>query len=185
MKFPDQTTPKANSILEYFPSLEQRKRLELLKELTTAFEVAGVKYSIVGGYGLDGLYGNLTRDHNDFDIVVDTPDMEKIRGLLLALQFSRNKNKSTGFEVYFHNATKTKLEIGELQIIKELLKLFTTEDPQVLFQRNTDVSLGNIRFNAPNLSVQKMIRNIQQKRFGVSPNHEHDEKVIKILEQKS
>lgn len=43
-------------------------------EITGALDLAGVRYWLAGGWGIDALVGRQTRDHRDLDLVVDGAD---------------------------------------------------------------------------------------------------------------
>ena len=59
----------------YTPSKEQLKQLEILFELIDKCKEKEIEIWIVGGYGLDALYGSLTRDHGDIDLIVWEKDL--------------------------------------------------------------------------------------------------------------
>ena len=54
----------------YIPTEEQKKHSDFLLDVCDTCEERGITISVFGGYGLDGLYGNVTRDHGDFDFGV-------------------------------------------------------------------------------------------------------------------
>lgn len=166
--------------IEYQPSFEQKERLGLLKRIIVSLEGNHIKYSILGGYGLDGLIGKLTRDHKDIDMIVNPEDMEKVRVLLSEIEFKRKENKKSGIEVYLHEATKTELELADLKFVKNLFQ----GDLQILIPPETNAFLDGISFRTATLDGQEVIITIQQERFkSKSPNTEHDDKILKKLNQ--
>ena len=171
--------------MKYNPDSVQKERLELLKTVISIFEENIVKYSVAGGYGLDGLYGELTRDHEDIDVIVDSDDIEKARALLLTLGFKRKEDALNPTEVYFHNVLNVKLELGNL-----------TKFPEHRFEGDTamllpgilNASLDGVSFKAVTLAGHKAIRIVQEKRHGKEdrkPKFEHDESLIAALDKKS
>ena len=95
----------------YEPSPEQLQRFRLFSETLKKFDEHHVRYSVVGGYGLDGLYGKLTRDHDDIDLFVVSEDAGKARDCIKNLNFELTLVKAWGTEVYMQDATHTKLEL--------------------------------------------------------------------------
>jgi hypothetical protein len=178
LKFINETS---HSLMEYQPSIEQKERFNLLKRIIVLLEVNHIRYSILGGYGLDGLSGELTRDHKDIDMIVDTEDIEKTRALLNEVEFKRQKNKESGVEVYLHNFTKTELELADLKFVKNLFQ----GDLQILIPSETNASLDGISFRTATLDGQEAIIRIQQERFkSKSPNAQHDGEIIRKLKGK-
>ena len=56
----------------YIPSPAQTNQAEALLKLLKECDEQGIQVCVFGGYGLDSLYGRLTRDHGDFDLIVET-----------------------------------------------------------------------------------------------------------------
>jgi lincosamide nucleotidyltransferase A/C/D/E len=51
-------------------------------ELCESLEAAGVRYWVIGGWGVDALLGRETRPHKDLDILAMRDDLAKLRGML-------------------------------------------------------------------------------------------------------
>jgi len=72
----------AKDILEnYSPSPRQAKQAQALITLLQQCDAEDVVVTVFGGYGLDALYGKLTRDHRDFDLVIEPstrPHLERV-----------------------------------------------------------------------------------------------------------
>lgn len=51
-------------------------------DLVQALEGAGVRYWVIGGWGVDALLGRETRAHKDFDILAVRDDLARLRGML-------------------------------------------------------------------------------------------------------
>ncbi len=145
---------------EYKPSVEQVDRLEVLKQLVTRLEETEVNYAIVGGYGLDGLYGELTRDHGDIDMLLDQKDLEQVRSLLPQLGFEFKETKTAGGEVHMHISTNTKLELGTPDMVAQY-----ADAPEVAFLPvSTNASLEGTPFRTATLEGFEIMHNIQTKR---------------------
>jgi hypothetical protein len=56
---------------DYVPALDQTRQAEALLDLLVRSDDDGLGVSLIAGYGLDALYGKLTRDHHDFDFLVE------------------------------------------------------------------------------------------------------------------
>lgn len=61
---------KSEILESYIPSAQQAEQLEYLIDLLNSGEDLGIHIWVTGGYGLDALYGKITRDHRDFDLTV-------------------------------------------------------------------------------------------------------------------
>lgn len=57
-------------------------------EIVHAFEDAGTWYAVDGGWGIDALVGEQTREHGDLDIAVPLDNLEAVLRLLGELGFS-------------------------------------------------------------------------------------------------
>lgn len=71
----------------YTPTESQKKQLDILFEIIGAAHEAGIPLFITGGYGLDALYGKLTRDHRDIDIYINSKDAPWLESQLEKLGF--------------------------------------------------------------------------------------------------
>ncbi len=170
---------------KYLPSIEQEKRLALLKQVIAQLEAEGIRYSIMGGYGLDGLYGELTRDHEDIDMVLDPKDLEKTQSVLSRLGFELKTREASEKEVYMHNPTKTKLELGTL----DMLAQFTKKDESRFLPQDHNASLGGVSFHTASLEGHEILRNIQMKRaeeggWGKYPHTESRNVLIEKIQDK-
>lgn len=75
----------------YQPSPQQIKQKELLFKICNLAEQNNIEIFITGGYGLDALYGALTRDHRDFDIYLYSKDEKMFVKLLEKIGFYPTK----------------------------------------------------------------------------------------------
>ena len=56
--------------------------------LYRGFVAAGAPVWLMGGWGIDALLGRQTRPHHDLDVLVDLPDLERLRRCLIDLGFT-------------------------------------------------------------------------------------------------
>jgi lincosamide nucleotidyltransferase A/C/D/E len=57
-------------------------------QLVVALDRAGIRYWLGGGWGVDALHGEATREHRDLDLAVDVDTFEVARRTLEAMGFS-------------------------------------------------------------------------------------------------
>jgi lincosamide nucleotidyltransferase A/C/D/E len=67
-----------------------------LLEIVGTFEGAGLWYSIDGGWGVDALAGEKTRQHSDLDLVVRCADLDRCREALDPLGFRHDDGSWPG-----------------------------------------------------------------------------------------
>jgi len=158
---PDESTLGAGGLDSYIPSPEQQERANLLKRLATSLERAGATYSITGGYGLDGLYGKLTRDHDDIDILSTSEDAERVRKVIRAAGFRIEIIKIRGdVEVYMHDRTNTKLEFGTNTRFQEYSEMDVSE----FLPASANASIDGVPFRTPTVAGQEEIQRVQSQR---------------------
>jgi lincosamide nucleotidyltransferase A/C/D/E len=56
--------------------------------LYRAFAAADASVWLMGGWGIDALFGRQTRQHHDLDVLVEVSDLERLRLCLIELQFA-------------------------------------------------------------------------------------------------
>src|SRR6185436_8068291 len=70
---------------------------EQVVELISDMEDHGVRLWLVGGWGVDALVGEQTRDHHDLDVLVDVIDLERfverLRELGLEFAYAWEENR--------------------------------------------------------------------------------------------
>lgn len=67
---------------EYIPSPAQTNQAEALLKLLKECDEQGIQVCVFGGYGLDALYERLTRDHGDFDLIVEAEVQPRLSEVL-------------------------------------------------------------------------------------------------------
>jgi hypothetical protein len=172
----------------YLPKKQQKKQLKHLKELIELCGNNDIKVSIYGGYGLDGLLGELTRDHHDIDLLVNEPDREKLKKVLVSLgyYFERENNSKEVF--------KTKALGGEFQIEinkQNRLNEFTSIGEEEIFPKVDNANFHDFTFKTPTLKGHEHIHKMQSKRakergwISGFRHKDHAKKIVNILKNQS
>ena len=71
----------------YAPSEAQMKQAQALIALIRRCDQEDLPVCVFGGYGLDALYGRLTRDHDDFDLLIRAASQPRFVQILEALGY--------------------------------------------------------------------------------------------------
>ena len=139
-------------INSYKPSRQQKLQLQLLINLLKKANKKGVVVFVDGGYGLDALYGKLTRDHRDFDLFIHNYDKEKFTAIL-----NKNGFYPTGKLIgkvskeEFINTEFSRDFTIELGIFEEGLKFAQGLDLSKLIPSSPIGSLLNFKILTPTL----------------------------------
>lgn len=146
---------------EYTPDDEQLKQLDALSSLQQECTVRGIAFSVLGGYGLDGLYGKLTRKHDDVDILVEEGKLIDFKLVLEDLGYVPNPDEEEK-EDYIHPDLPHgfDIEFTDAAILRE----YPDISMQEVFPENNNAQLGTLSFKTPVLEVHKKIIEIQNKR---------------------
>lgn len=168
----------------YFPSEQQENQLKYLNNLVEAAKKKSIELSVYGGYGLDGLLGQLTRNHHDFDLLVKTKDRTKLKKLLLNLGYYF-KRENASKEVFKHNklGDQFQVEINKQNRLDEFLRVGEVN----IFPESENAFLGDISFKTPTLKGHEHIYKMQKKRAkergwkSVYRHKEHTEKLKEII----
>lgn len=116
----------------YTISEQQQKQLDLLFTIIDLAEQDKIRIYITGGYGLDALYGELTRDHRDIDIYLHASDENVFINILYNLGFTatnqlvgeikkreyKNKNYTDDFSI----------ECGIIEVGMKLMNATSIDD---------------------------------------------------------
>lgn len=117
-----------NQIIDfkYQPSPKQQKQLHCLLRIINSCDTSNIRLLVVGGYGLDALYGRLTRDHNDFDLFVYEQSKAKFITIIQNIGFSPTDELvgEVGKSVYVNNnfSPELRLEFGTIEQGMQLIK---------------------------------------------------------------
>ena len=72
-------------------------RASAVVEVVRALAEAGVEVWLDGGWGVDALLGEQTREHSDLDLIVDVATADAIRTRLAELGFERGEQEGDNF----------------------------------------------------------------------------------------
>lgn len=79
---------------KYEPSDEQLLRMASLLDIIKSCETADIDTTVLGGYGLDGLNGKLTRNHDDIDMIIADEDLNKMDEIMISLGYRQDPNET-------------------------------------------------------------------------------------------
>ena len=144
----------------YEPNENELRNVEKLIDIAEKAEKQGIRFGIFGGYGLDILYGKLTRPHHDVDMLVSDNDAQKLDQVL-------NDN---GFELV--NTTEIKKQYAQPAqpgfIVEfaptSVLKSLTQESEETFLPQSQNGSLLGRNLRAVSIEGQKILTEIQNKR---------------------
>lgn len=171
----------------YTPFEEQLKQVDFLGKIIRGCSVEGIDYSVIGGYGLDGLYGSLTRDHNDIDILIKEGEGEAFEKLLVGLGFHHNDSivdpikkdfKHCELNHNFKVSYATSDKLGDLVADSDMAEVMPLKDTAHLL---------DFSFRAPTVKGYKIITEFQCRRavkegWGEYKHRKHSQKILDALE---
>lgn len=142
----------------YVPDKEQLRRVGSLLDITRQCEDVGIIVTVFGGYGLDGIYGKLTRSHDDIDMLVTDAQIDDTKTVLEILGYQRDLDE-VGKYVYKNVMMDPsfKVEFAGLSILGQ----FTEKDTDYFIPSEANASLDGQLFRAMTLRGQKDIIEIQ------------------------
>jgi hypothetical protein len=155
-------------IKKYLPSKQQIALVEILSQLTSSCRDAKILIYIVGGYGVDGLYGSLTRDHGDIDILIEEKDIKIFRNIIEQMNFIEDiTNIDTYKTVYIPNNELAlpytfKIEFGTTSSLNKILPEGVTL--RSILPKEDNALLMGFSFKTLTLEGQKIIAEIQHER---------------------
>jgi hypothetical protein len=155
---------------------------------------SNVDICVVGGYGLDALYGKLTRDHGDIDILVEDGkiiEAKKIMGDLEFVEYTGDSDKKKN--VYKPSGGSSlpstfKIEFGE---VGEYRKYFPSDKPLDTFiPKDANGELADVPIKTLTLEGQKLAAEVQKKRavegsWGEYKHEGHFNRLIDVINKKS
>lgn len=153
------------TIEQYIPSPEELRKLEVLKDLVSFFETQGVVYTITGGYGLDGLYGALTREHSDVDIMLGSEtDRDMVHEMLTCSGFDFVEQKTSGTKLYLDKESGSILL--EVKIWDDFAPHLTEDhrDPDIFFPEEPNAHLDGCLFRTPSVEGHEIYWEAQGRR---------------------
>jgi len=172
----------------YIPDEKQLLQMTSLLEILKTCKITDINPIVLGGYGLDGMYGKLTRDHDDIDMLVDDKQLEKMAKIMNTLGYRQDPNEldKAVFKTEFNNHFKI-----EFAGISTLLNQFSYKDKSYFIPDKSNAILNGQPFKAITLRGQKEIIEIQnlrakQKGWGPYPlaKRQNQSWLINILKQR-
>ena len=176
----------------YIPSGEQLRQVGILQKIVEGCKQGGVDLSVIGGYGLDGLYGKLTRDHKDIDLLVEDGGELKLRGIITSLGFTEEAEEAGSTKTVFKSkegfSSGFKIEFALASSASKFLPVTTSKE--TIFPAEENATLTGFSFKTPTFEGHKVITEIQNKRavekgWGVFLHKAHSEELMKTLEGKT
>ncbi len=175
---------------EYIPSSEQKEQLNSILDVLKKSEENDLNVVVMAGYGLDGLFGQLTRDHGDLDMLVEDKDVEGFKDILSGNGWeedtSEKMKKQGGYEFRHPSLPQSfKIEFGNLSQMKNFMK--EGEDIDKYIPRENNAILEGTPFKSFTLEAHRWSTEIQNKRLdGTYPTDKvkNKEMLFKLLEAK-
>lgn len=161
---------------EYEPSPEQLERFAVLRTLCETCDAASIKISITGGYGLDGLYGTLTRDHDDIDVLVEGGKKLQFAEILSSIGFIHDTT-ITARETYYLPHLDFKIEWDSIERLPEV----TNEPAEMFMPTEPNAQLYGTEFRTPTLaghllSIQLLTKRAKELGWSAYPPEKGDNK---------
>lgn len=142
----------------YVPDEEQLRRVSSLLDITKQCEDAGIIVTVFGGYGLDGTYGQLTRGHDDVDMLVLDSQIDDTKKVLETLGYKSNLDEIDKY-VYKNVMIDPTFKVEFVSI--SALERFTEKNADYFIPSKPNASLNGQLFRAMTLRGQKDIIEIQ------------------------
>ncbi len=181
----------------YVPSPQQARQLDALLALLKQCDAVDLPICVFGGYGLDALYGKLTRDHHDFDIIVATDNQEPLIEILMTLGYEH----VPAWSEVGRKDCYIQRELGpdfvlELATIDEAKLAYVSQqhgidaDLSLVFPPEPNGQLLGQAMRTPTLQGIEIVNQIQrqtgsERGWDEFPHRQHQEALLAFLRQKS
>ena len=154
----------------YRPSPNQMRQAEALIELLLRSDEANAQVSLIGGYGLDALYGQLTRDHHDFDLLIEAGSRDTFVKILTDLGYENDpagNDPRRRKEEYVKRGPKADYEVEFIALDSAALAYYARQfgfrpDMALLFPIEPNGQLLDQPIHAATLEGVEMIDQVQQ-----------------------
>lgn len=186
---------KEGKVFNYHPSHKQLRQLNSLMEILTECRKLKIRVWITGGYGLDALYGALTRDHGDFDLFVKEKSKDRFIQIIRSFgyQYTPQKVGAVGKAVFRNPSLSPdfRLELGTIEQAKKLLqKLNITENVALSAPEKPLGSLGGQPIWTPSLEGFKKLIRINDRLLEKDgkdeyPHRDWQKKILMVLERRT
>lgn len=121
--------------------------LDKLEELVGALDENGIDYSIFAGFGLDGIRGELSRPHQDVDMMVLREDYEEIKEVLGNLGYEGEVSDGL-YKLKRNDGAKAHLEMvtvkGDEIVLTGPKKI--TRIPLEIFENTREIEIEGVAF---------------------------------------
>ncbi|MBV7334865.1 nucleotidyltransferase family protein [Chloroflexi bacterium TSY] len=179
----------------YIPSQRQQELVDTLIALLQECDRVGLFVSVFGGYGLDALYGKLTRDHGDFDLIVETQMEDQFveilerHGYVYSEELSEPGRKACylsenlgGFKLEYVTLDENKLMFFQQQFGIEL-------EMAQIFPFEPNGQLLGFDMRVPTIEIVQIVGRIQAQTgaargWGEFQHQEHQEALVDYLKAK-
>jgi hypothetical protein len=178
---------------DYTPEPNQMQQALALVRLMQHCDAQKVCMSIFGGYGLDALYGKLTRDHSDFDLVIENEAEDHFVKILAELDYEylpersdpgrkaayRQRDLDVPFKLEYATLDSSKL----VQMVNQLNFSF---DHSLFFPSPPNGQLLGYPLRTPTIAGVEIIMKIQEyatQELGWPPykHLQHQESLLRVL----
>jgi hypothetical protein len=156
---------------DYYPSANQRRQAQMLIELLQECDEQGIMISVFGGYGLDALYGQLTRDHGDFDLFAAPEAHPHLFGVLAAQGYRHVPEwREEGFkEVFIHPTVDAPFKVDIAPLNRTILARIAQQigmelDIRMYFPEQPNGQLLGYSMRVPTLAGVESIDYAQTRR---------------------
>jgi lincosamide nucleotidyltransferase A/C/D/E len=157
---------------------------EVVVEILVTLEKARVQVWLDGGWGVDALLGEQTRDHADLDIILSSTDVPKLQEALIAIGFQVKAGGSTA-NFILTDAQGREIDVHPIEFDQRGYGFFRMPDgrrwpfPAAAFAGQGRIGLRQVRCLSADAQVQchgqgyrpreKDLRDMErlQERFGV------------------
>jgi hypothetical protein len=142
------------SMNDFTTESKEKKTISFLKKLLKLCKENDIRISVIGGYGLDGLLGQLTQKHNDLDLIALRKDREKLINLIRELNDPIEVSAS-GERIYALRIQDVNLEIITFELFSLSEEyLFSLDEifPKELYGR-----IQSLQFRTPSVQIHRKI----------------------------
>jgi hypothetical protein len=145
------------SAINYTPDSQELSKLGVLLNIIKMCQNNGIEIFVVGGYGIDGMYGKLTREHDDIDILYHLSKYNDLKNILKEIGFgiTESSDEKTTF-VHDKMLPTFKVEIVPIELLNKYsdkpLDFFVTKEP--------NAKLSGLKFHTLTMNGQKDLINI-------------------------
>jgi predicted nucleotidyltransferase len=191
MDFESHTAKK--EVVEYTPTREQLDQVEILHQLVELCKNDDVDIYVMGGYGVDGLYGDLTRNHGDIDILVEEEKIQNFQDIVEQAGFVEDTTNTDRNKKVYRPSNKLslpetfKIEAGSISLLKKFLPKETPLES--IFPREENARLANFSFKTLTLKGQEIVSEIQNARaveeeWGEYKHRKNFDEIMEILRKR-